>query len=101
MFTFLRRLLRRFVAPKLKQLEIVDCPLNRVSNFWWEARQRGDRVTLVGDTPDGLLDVMVTRVYAPGDSVTDNDGHITWFPNGAEQPELVQGVNAKRFKEKV
>ncbi len=96
----LRRLWYRLFPPKLIELEIVDTTLNRASNFWWEARTRGDRVRLVQSTPDGLYDVMVTRIYKPGESVTDDQGRVTTFPTGAEQPELVQGVVPARFKEK-
>lgn len=92
---FFRWLFRR---SKPVELEILDSTLNRASAFWWEARSRGDRVTLAQEAPDGLYDVIVIRTFKPGESVTDDLGRVTTFPKGAQQPDLVQGVVPARFK---
>jgi hypothetical protein len=97
---WLRRLWYRLFPIKLPTLELADTPLNRSSAFWWEVRARGDRILLTGIGPDGLYDVMLTRVFAPGSSVTADDGTVTEFPKGAEQNDMVMGVNPKRFEEK-
>ena len=98
MFRFIRRLWYRAFPPKLPELEIADNALNRSSNFWWSARDQ--KVKLMNIGPDGLYDVALLKVYKPGESVTDDNGVVTHFPNGAEQGELVQGVNPARFKVK-
>lgn len=100
MLRWFYRLWHRAFPPKLPELEIADTPLNRVSAFWQGARDRGDTVKLVNIGPDGLYDVVLTRTFSPGSSVTADDGTVTEFPTGAEQADLVQGVNSKRFKEK-
>ena len=100
MLRWLRRLWYQAFPIKLPELEIADTPLNRTSAFWQEACTRCDRVKLVNIGPDGRYDVLLTRVFPPGSSVTADDGTVTEFPRGAEQNDLVQGVNPKRFREK-
>lgn len=100
MLRWIRRLWHRAFPVKLPELEIADTSLNRASAFWQEAYTRGDLVKLVNIGADGLYDVLLTRVFLPGSSVTADDGTVTEFPHGAEQNDVVQGVNPKRFREK-